>query len=254
MLKGETVYKDHYFYSVDGWVGVVSEASWDAQGAHAGGIPGINARLKLDAKKDPMLVRGVAMEPPAVHSCSVTVLFEFDFSHPDLVEQGRFWQLLGEEVEDQIVRLIVTVIFGFWEISLVFQGAQEENKQQPATPANVETDGESTGELGQRDQQRMTAGTPRPTTQTRRTTVIVSNERKQTLGITHDGDDVPDEIVLRAAETLAARAQVGDALLGAARAECLRVAKLATLGNAEGELPTALATIINGAGHEHLAG
>ncbi len=62
------------------------------------------------------------------------MLFEFDFSHPDLVEQGRFWQLLGEEVEGQIVRLIVTVILGFWEISLVFQGAQEENKQQPPRP------------------------------------------------------------------------------------------------------------------------
>ncbi|HEX8097603.1 MAG TPA: hypothetical protein VF507_06185, partial [Pyrinomonadaceae bacterium] len=130
MLKGQTVYKDHWFYSVDGWVGVVSEAAWDAKGDQVGGgTAGINAKLKLDSKKDPMLIRGVAMEPPAVHSCSVTVLFEFEFSHPDLVEQGRFWQLLGEEVEGQIVRLVVTAVLGFWELSLVFQGAQEENKQ-----------------------------------------------------------------------------------------------------------------------------
>ena len=84
-----------------------------------------------------MLVRGVAMEPPAIHSASVTVLFEFDFSHPDLVEEGRFWQLLGEEVEGEIVRLIVTTILGYWEISLVFQGAQEENKQLPAETMDV---------------------------------------------------------------------------------------------------------------------
>jgi hypothetical protein len=257
LLKGQTVYKDHYFYSVDGWVGAVSEAAWDAEGKDSGGIAGINARLKLDAKKDPMLVRGVAMQPPAVHSCSVTVMFEFEYSHPKLVEEGSFWRLLGEEVESEIVRLVVTLIIGFWEISLVFQGAQEENKQLPALPSipgDVEID-DAEAELGRKDKKNMTAGDARPTTQKEgRQTVKVTDARKLTLGITHEGEDVPDEIVLSRAETLAAEASVGAALTSSMRTECLRLAKLAELGNEEGTLPDALTGTINDASGARLDG
>jgi len=251
-LKGQTVYKDHYFHSVDGWVGVVSEASWDAKGENAGGISGINARLKLDAKKDPMLVRGVAMSPPAIHSCSVTVLFEFDFSHPELVEQGRFWHLLGEEVDGQIVRLVVTVILGYWEISLVFQGAQEENKQQPATPSipdDVVTDDEA--ELGMRDKKRMGAS---PDTREERKTVKLNALRKQGLGITAEGEEFPDEQVLSIVDGLVSQAAVGAALTTSRRVECLRVATLAECGAADGQLDATLAKIINASQGDDLEG
>lgn len=257
MLKGQTVYKDHYYYSVDHWVGVVSEVSWDAKGENAGGVPGILARLKLDAKKDPMLVRGVAMSPPAVHSCSVTVLFEFEFSHPDLVEQGRFWQLLGEEIEGQIVRLIVTAILGYWELSLVFQGAQEENKQQPALPSvpgDVEIDDEDDAELAHKRKTRMSAGANPPVTHKEKTKVKLNQTRKTALGITSDGEEFEDELVLQAIDSLATRATNGDTLQAARRAECLRLATIAECGSEEGQLDASLAAIINDAQGDKLEG
>ena len=258
MLKGQTVYKDHYFYSVDGWVGVVSESSWDGKDEAGAGVPGINARLKLDSKKDPMLVRGVAMEPPAIHSCSVTVLFEFDFSHPDLVEEGRFWHLLGEEVEGHIVRLIVTLIIGFWEISLVFQGAQEENKQIPGSPSvpyDVEVADTDAGlKRGQRDKERMGAVSPEQTRE-ERTTVKLNAGRKTALGITAEGEDFPDEQVLAIVDGLVSQAAAGRVLRDARRAECLRLATLAECGNKEGaQLDPALAKLIGGAEGDDLEG
>jgi hypothetical protein len=248
MLAGQTVYKDHYFYSVDNWVGVVSEATWDEKGDHAGGISGITAKLKLDSKKDPMLIRGVAMSPPAVHSASVTVLFEFEFSHPDLVEEGRFWQLLMEEVGGELVRLIVTKILGYWEISLVFQGAQEENKQLPAADtAEAGMSATTAKEIG--------AGGGTNTTPQRSETVKLSLELRKMLGLPETvGEDVPDAILLPALSTLGTRAQVGDALLEKERVECLRVAKLAIIGGGEGEVPEALATVIKQAAAEQLPG
>jgi hypothetical protein len=263
MLKGQTVYKDHYYWSVDNWVGAISDSRWDAEGNDAGGIPGINVTLKLDSKKDPMLVRGVAMTPPAVHSTSSTVFFEFEFSHPKLVEEGRFWQLLMEEVDGELVRLIVTAILGYWEQSLVFQGAQDENKQLPAPEGaddliedNVEDEQEERGMRARPigAEKNFKAGTTRPTQKEGRTTVKVTDAQKQLLGITHEGNDVPDEMVLQVAGSLASRAQVADELLSGARAECLRIAKLAVLGSAEGQLPEALAGVINGADHKTLAG
>jgi hypothetical protein len=101
----------------------VSNVAWDETGDQFGGVPGINAEYKIDALMNPRIARGLLMDPPAIHSTSMTVLFEFEFSHPDLVEQGRFWQLLGDEVEGSIVRLIVTKIQEYWEASLVFPGA-----------------------------------------------------------------------------------------------------------------------------------
>jgi hypothetical protein len=250
MLKGQTVYKDHWYYSVDGWVGVVSEAMWDAKGADAGGIPGINARLKLDSKKDPMLVRGVAMSPPAVHSASVTVQFEFEFSHPDLVEEGRFWQLLMEEVGGELVRLIITKILGYWEISLVFQGAQGENKQLPTND-----DQDNAGMSAQLSTGIGAGGGTNITQQQRSETVKLSQELRKMLGLPETiGEDVPEAMLLPALGQLGARLQTGDALLEKERKECLRVAKLAIVGSGEGELSPALAGVINQAYGEQLVG
>jgi hypothetical protein len=236
MLTGQTVYKDHIFWSVDRWVGVVQQSSWDAKGADAGGVPGINARLKIDSKKDPWLVRGLAMEPPAIHSTSVTVPFEFDFSHPDLVEQGRFWSLLGEEVGGEIVRLIVTKILAYWELSLVWNGAQEENKQLPASEA-------SDAGLSANLAQDKDAGGGNPNTQ-RSETVKLSEQMRKMLGLPDTvGEDVPDAMLLPALTQLGERATVGDALLENARAECLRVATLAE-GGAEKQLPEPIAAMI----------
>ncbi len=236
LLARQTVYKDHIFWSVDRWVGVVSESLWDAKGKDVRGIPGINAKLKIDSKKDPWVVRGMAMSPPAIHSVSVTVAFLFDFSHPDLVEEGRFWSLLGEEVGGEIVRLIVTKILSFWELSLVWNGAQEENKQLPVsetTDAGLSAKLEVTG-----------AGGGKPDNTQRSETVKLSAEMRKMLGLPDvTPEDVPDASLLPALTALGERAAAGDALLESARAECLRVATLAE-GGTEKKLPEPIAGLI----------
>jgi hypothetical protein len=239
LLQNQTVYADHVYWHVADWVGVVQESTWDAKGEQSGGTPGINAKLKIDWKKNPWIARGLMMTPPAIHSVSVTVLFEYDFSHPELVEQGRFWDLLGEEVEGQIVRLIVTKILGFWELSLVFQGADTQAKRL---------------EEGEQETE-MTAARRGPTTIKESTTVKLTAELKKMLGLTeHQGDDVAEATVLQAVPALAARAEAGDRVVTSQRTECLRVAKLAIVGAGEGDLPKALENQIKSASGEDLEG
>ncbi len=123
-LNGQTVFKDHNT-SVNNWVGRVESSFWDEETPD---IPvGINAILKLDTIKDPMTVRGVLQG--AIHSASVTVSFEWKPSHPKLMDAGSFFDHLGEEIDGELVRIIVTKIDKFWEISLVWQGADEFAKQ-----------------------------------------------------------------------------------------------------------------------------
>ena len=123
-LKGQTVFKDHET-SVDNWVGRIESTEWDEN--TKGLPPGINALLKLDVIKDPMTVRGVLQG--AIHSASVTVSFEWKPSHPKLMDEGSFFDQLGDEVDEEMVRIVVTKIDKFWEISLVWQGADEFAKQ-----------------------------------------------------------------------------------------------------------------------------
>lgn len=124
LLQGQTVFKDHYT-SVDNWVGRIVETFWDTDTKDF--PPGINARLRLDAVKDPMAVRGVLQG--AIHSASVTVSFEWKPSHPKLMDEGNFFPMLGEEVDGELVRVIVTKIDRYLEISLVWQGADKYAKQ-----------------------------------------------------------------------------------------------------------------------------
>lgn len=118
LLKGQTVFKDHET-SVNNWVGRVLDSVWDEE--TKGIPPGINAVLKLDAVKDPMAVRGVSQG--IIHSASVTVSFEWKPSHAALMDNGTFFERLGEDVDGDVVRIIVTHIEKFLELSLVWQGA-----------------------------------------------------------------------------------------------------------------------------------
>jgi hypothetical protein len=141
----------------------------------------------------------------------------------------------------------------------VFQGAQEENKQLPAPEgANDEDEdgvGEGAEELALKDKQRMSGGIKPGEKQKGQTTVKVSQTRKEILGLaSHEGEEIADEVVLQAVEQLGAKAKTGDAMLGAARTECLRLAKLAITGSAEGQIPQALADVINSAGSDQIQG
>lgn len=129
LLKGQTVYRDHFCY-VDNWAGVVMDSSWDPTGGPAGenGPPGINCQLRIDAVQAPSVARGLLSNPPTLHSVSVGVQFEWEKSHPDMKDMD-FWWFLGEEVDGKLVEKIVTKIVKFNEISVVWQGADPNAKR-----------------------------------------------------------------------------------------------------------------------------
>lgn len=238
MLEGATVYPNHNFWNINNWLGSVSHAEWDATGEKFGGIPGINATYKIDALVSPIIARGLLMKPPAIHSTSLTILFEYEFSHPDIATEDRwkFFRLLGEEVDGHIVRLIVKKIVEIWEASLVYQGADRFAKQVKDDDANEETENLSAASFCP------------PTNSNKEKTMKLTKEQKAELGIEFDGDDVPESLLFKAATSFATQlkgvnlaelqtqAAAGVTLLTEKRTEVTRIATIATLGAKEGEL------------------
>ena len=124
MLLGQTVNCDHET-NIGNAIGAVSKVVW--QEAYKEGnfvIPaGINGILKIDGKANPRIARGILMEPPSIHSNSVTVQFKWDKSHPEL-EDNDFYQKLGTyDSKGQMVRRVVTEVVRYLETSLVSHGA-----------------------------------------------------------------------------------------------------------------------------------
>jgi hypothetical protein len=125
MGEGITVFPDHNFESVSNSLGVVVKTYW--QESYKVGdtvVPaGINAIMKLDAKSNPRIARGINMVPPSIHSSSVTVKFRKEKSHPSM-EDNDFWDKLGSyDANGELVRFIVSEVDMFAELSLVAQGA-----------------------------------------------------------------------------------------------------------------------------------
>lgn len=124
MLLGQTVNCDHET-NIGNAIGAVSQVMW--QEAYKDGsftIPGgINGILKIDGKANPRIARGILMEPPSIHSNSVTVQFKWDKSHPSM-EESEFYQKLGTyDSKGEMVRRIVTEVVRYMETSLVSHGA-----------------------------------------------------------------------------------------------------------------------------------
>ena len=124
LLLGQTVNCDHET-NIGNAIGAVSQVMW--QESYKDGsftIPaGINGILKIDGKANPRIARGILMEPPSIHSNSVTVQFKWDKSHPGM-EDGEFYQKLGTyDSKGEMVRRIVTEVVRYRETSLVSHGA-----------------------------------------------------------------------------------------------------------------------------------
>lgn len=124
LLLGQTVYCDHES-DVGNAVGAVSSVEWQDSYQEDGIIipAGINGVLKIDGVSNPRIARGIMMDPPSIHSNSVTVEFTWEPSHQfeDLYE---FYSKLGTYGEDgQMIRRIATKIIGYKETSLVWHGA-----------------------------------------------------------------------------------------------------------------------------------
>lgn len=125
LLVGATVNVDHET-AVGNAIGTVKEVYWQNSYKTKEGkvVPaGINAVLKIDGKSNPRLARGIMMDPPSIHSNSVTVQFAWEKSHPKM-DDKEFRMRLGEmDEKGELIRRVASKIMLYFETSLVGHGA-----------------------------------------------------------------------------------------------------------------------------------
>lgn len=123
LFNNTTVYMDHDRPVAD-WIGVATGARLTTQA----GVLGVDADFTIDPTQDMLLAkgairRGMTFKPvPAIRACSVGISFEAKPSHL-FRDPWDFWMSLGDEVDGEIVRFIVTKILRIVEVSLVYAGA-----------------------------------------------------------------------------------------------------------------------------------
>lgn len=124
-LLGQTVNVDHETATGNA-IGAVSEVFWQPAYTASDGtkIPaGINAKLKIDGKSNPRLARGIMMNPPSIHSNSVSVRFSWLPSHK-FDDPNEFYAKLGSHNDKgELIRCVVDDIIAYSETSLVAHGA-----------------------------------------------------------------------------------------------------------------------------------
>lgn len=125
LLKGVTINSDHET-AVANAIGAVSRVFWQESYKAEKGIlvpAGINAALKIDGKSNPKIARGIMMDPPSIHSTSVTVRFLWEKSHPSMSEEDFFKNLGSHDADGNLITRVATSIKSYNEISLVSHGA-----------------------------------------------------------------------------------------------------------------------------------
>lgn len=125
LLKGSTVNADHET-AIGNAMGAVKQVSWQDSYKTEKGImvpAGINAVLKIDGKSHPRVARAIMMDPPAIHSTSVTLRFLWEKSHPELSDDEFFNKSGSFDKDKKLIRRIATQIKNYNEISLVSHGA-----------------------------------------------------------------------------------------------------------------------------------
>lgn len=124
LMVGQTVNCDHET-NIGNAIGTVKEVFWqEAYTVDGQEIPaGMNGVLKIDGKANPRIARGINMDPPSIHSNSVTVQFEWKPSH-NFEDPYEFWDKIGTyDDKGEMVRRIATKIISYKETSLVSHGA-----------------------------------------------------------------------------------------------------------------------------------
>ena len=123
-LIGQTINVDHET-AIGNAIGTVKNVEWQ-NGYTKDGIKvpaGINGVLKIDGKSNPRIARGIMMEPPSIHSESVTVSFNWVKSHPKMSDE-EFHQKLGTfDDKGNLIQKVASEIVAYHEISLVGHGA-----------------------------------------------------------------------------------------------------------------------------------
>lgn len=121
MLDNATMFKDHK-RSVSDWVGKVQRTWWSdgekIQGKKA--PPGIDVEGALDKVKEPDIVRG--FHAGILKSVSVTLSFAWKKSHAKMTDD-EFFDQMGQTVKDDVVRILPTKITKYFELSVVWEGA-----------------------------------------------------------------------------------------------------------------------------------
>lgn len=124
LLVGQTVNCDHET-NIGNAIGSVSKTIWQ-EAYKDGGIlipAGINGILKIDGKANPRIARGILMDPPSIHSNSVTVQFKWDKSHPEMDNDDFFDKIGTYDEKGNMICRVVTEIVRYLETSLVSHGA-----------------------------------------------------------------------------------------------------------------------------------
>jgi hypothetical protein len=123
-LVGQTINIDHET-ALGNAIGTIKAVEW--QESYKVGdfeIPaGINGVFKIDGKSNPRIARGIMMNPPSIHSNSVTVAFTWKPSHENLTA-SEFYDRLGTfDDKGKLIRKVATEIKFYMETSLVGMGA-----------------------------------------------------------------------------------------------------------------------------------
>lgn len=134
LLIGQAIYPDHK-NDLGKELGVVLDAFYEdsysisLENGETLVVPaGINVVMKIDVKSNPEIARRIMMDPPSIHSCSTTFMFNWRPSH-DLEETDGdgiedFFYKLGTMAPDgQLYRRICTEVIAYQELSLVPHGA-----------------------------------------------------------------------------------------------------------------------------------
>jgi hypothetical protein len=114
--QSRSLFKDHLLY-VDNCVGLTKNPVFNKKSDPIG----LDVDLWVDRKLDDKTARRV--ETGAIDRCSVTMSFYFRPSHD--IKDDLFWDSLGEIVDGEEVRLIMTEVEWIRETSLVWFGADE---------------------------------------------------------------------------------------------------------------------------------
>ena len=126
LLVGQSVNLDHET-DVANAIGAVKSVEWQEayQDEKTGVVipAGINGIMKIDGLSNPRIARGIQMDPPSIHSNSVTVEFAWEPSH-SFEDIWEFYSKLGTYTENgELIRRVVTKIISYKETSLVWHGA-----------------------------------------------------------------------------------------------------------------------------------
>ena len=149
-LIGQTINIDHET-ALGNAIGTVKSVEWQNAYTKDGiKVPaGINGVLKIDGKSNPRIARGIMMDPPSIHSESVTVNFQWVKSHPNMSDE-EFRNKLGTvDEKGKLIEKVASKIIAYHEISLVGHGADPFAQKigKDGKIVNIKYAGSRTGQL-----------------------------------------------------------------------------------------------------------